>query len=122
MYVYGIFSGQLFKKHWDILALQCCVCAVQQSESAERHVHILSLMDLLPSQVTTKHLELFHVLYGPFSLLIDFLHSSSGVRMSVPVSQVIPPVPLFALGVLTFVFYICVSVSALQTRLSTPFF
>ena len=86
------------------------------------YIHILSLMDLLPSQVTTKHLVLFPVPFGQFSLLICFLHSISSVYTSIPVSQVIPPMPRFALGVLTFVFYICVSVSALQLRLSIPFF
>ena len=50
------------------------------------YIHILSLMDLLPSQVTTKHLVLFPVPFGQFSLLICFLHSISSVYTSIPVS------------------------------------
>ena len=58
-----------------------------------------------------------------FLLVIHFIHIS--VYISIPISQFIPPpphLPLPPLGVHTFVFYICVSISALQTGSSVPFF
>ena len=47
--------------------------------------------------------------------------------MSIPISQIIPPrpsppTPTYPLGVHTFILYICVSTSALQTGSSEPFF
>ena len=62
-------------------------------------------------------------LYSRFLLVIYFIHIS--VYMSIPVSQFIPPLAptlLSPLGVHTFVLYICVSISALQTGSSIPFF
>ena len=58
------------------------------------------------------------------SPVIYFIHIS--VYMSIPISQIIPPPPppappLSPLGVHTFVLYICVSISALQTGSSLPF-
>ena len=57
-------------------------------------------------------------------VLISYPHIS--VYMSIPISQFIPPTPppppLSPIGVHTFVLYICVSVSALQTGSSMPFF
>ena len=65
-----------------------------------------------------------YFLYGRFLLVIYFIHIS--VYMSIPTSQFIPPPPppppLSPLGVHTFVLYICVSISALQTGSSVPFF
>ena len=61
-------------------------------------------------------------LYSTFLLVIHFTHIS--VYMSIPISQFIPPPPppsLSPLGVHTFVLYICVSISALQTGSSVPF-
>ena len=62
-----------------------------------------------------------------FLLVIYFIHIS--VYMSIPISQFItppplppPPLPLSPLGVRTFVLYIGVSISALQTGSSVPFF
>ena len=64
----------------------------------------------------------FPVLYSRFSLVIYFIHISHiSVYMSIPISQFIPP-PLSPLGVHMFVLYICVSISALQTGSSVPFF
>ena len=68
---------------------------------------------------------LFIFLYSKFLLVIYFIHV--GVYMSIPISQFIPPppppaTPLSPLGVHTFVLYICVSISALQTSSSVPFF
>ena len=40
--------------------------------------------------------------------------------MSIPIAQFIPPPPLSPPGVHTFVLYICVSISALQTGSSVP--
>ena len=58
-----------------------------------------------------------------FLLVIHFTHIS--VYRSIPISQFItpPPPPPAAspLGVHTFVLYICVSISALQTGSSVPF-
>ena len=58
-----------------------------------------------------------------YLLVIHLIHMS--VYMSIPISQFItpqpPPLPLFPLGVHTFVLYICVSISALQTSSSVPF-
>ena len=66
---------------------------------------------------------LFIFLYT-FFLVILLIHIS--VYMSIPISQFItpppPPPPLSPLGVHTFVLYICVSISALQTGSSVPFF
>ena len=67
----------------------------------------------------------FIFLYSRFLLVIYFIHIS--VYMSIPISQFIPPpppppLPLSPLGVHTFVLYICVSISALQTGSSVPFF
>ena len=78
------------------------------------------------------HFSRFHIyasiyniyfLYSRFLLVLYFIHIS--VYMSVPISQFIPPpppAPLSPLGVHTFVLYICVSISALQTGSSVPFF
>ena len=70
------------------------------------------------------NLILFIFLYRRFLLVIHFIHIS--VYMSIPISQFITPPPptppLFPLGVHTFVLYICVSISALQTGSSVPFF
>ena len=66
---------------------------------------------------------LFILLYSRFLLVINFIHIS--VYMSIPVAQFItpPPPPPAAspLGVHTFVLYICVSISSLQTGSSLPF-
>ena len=61
---------------------------------------------------------LFIFLYSRFLFVIYFIHIS--VYMSIPISQFIPPPPphpppLPPLGVYTFVLYIFVSISALQT-------
>ena len=62
--------------------------------------------------------------YLTFLLDIYFIHIS--VYMSIPISQFIPPppppLPLSPLGVHMFVLYICVSISALETVSSVPFF
>ena len=69
-------------------------------------------------------LLLLLLLYSRFSLFIYFIHIS--VYMSIPISQFIPPrpppLPLSPCGVHMFVLYICVSISALQTGSSVPFF
>ena len=62
-------------------------------------------------------------LYSRFLLVIHFIHIS--VYMSIPISEFITPPnppPHSPLGVHTFVLYICVSISALQTGSSVPFF
>ena len=59
-------------------------------------------------------------LYSRFLLVIYFIHIS--VYMSIPISQFFPPPPPSPLGVHIFVLYICVSISALQTGSSVPFF
>ena len=64
-----------------------------------------------------------YFLHRRFLLVIYFTHIS--VHMSIPIFQFIPPPPPLAtspLGVHTFVLYICVSTSALQTSSSVPFF
>ena len=50
---------------------------------------IPSFLDFLPIQVTTKHWVEFPVTHSGFSLAICFICSSA--HMSVPISQVIPP-------------------------------
>ena len=66
---------------------------------------------------------LFIFLYSRILLVIYFIHIS--VYMSIPISQFITPPPpppaTFAPGVHTFVLYICVSISVLQTGSSVPF-
>ena len=63
-------------------------------------------------------------LYSRFLLVIYFIHIS--IYMSIPISQFIPPpptpLPLSSHGVHTFVLYICVSISALQTGSPVSFF
>ena len=64
-----------------------------------------------------------YFLYSRFLLVIYFIHIS--VYMSNPIPQFNPPPPPpchFLPGVHTFVLYICVSISALQTGSSVPFF
>ena len=66
---------------------------------------------------------LFIFLYSRFLLVTNFIHIS--VYMSIPIAQFSTPPsppPLSPLGVHTFVLYICVSISALQTGSSVPFF
>ena len=66
----------------------------------------------------------FNFFIQRFLLVIHFVHIS--VYMSIPISQFITPPPLppslSPLGVHTFLLYICVSISALQTSSSVPFF
>ena len=71
------------------------------------------------------NLILLIFLYSRSLLVINFIHIT--VYMSIPISQFITPPPhtpppLPQLGVHTFVLYICVSISALQTGSSVPFF
>ena len=66
-----------------------------------------------------------YFIYSRFLLVINFIHIS--VYMSIPISQFITPPPpppprLSPLRVHTFVLYICVSISSLQTGSSVPFF
>ena len=66
---------------------------------------------------------LFYFLYSRFLLVTHFVHIS--VYMSIPISQFITPPPLppaFPFGVHTFVLYICVSISVLETGSSVPSF
>ena len=67
----------------------------------------------------------FFFKYSRFLLVIYFIHIS--VYMSIPISQFITPPPppsppLSPLGIHMFVLYICVSISAMQTGSSVPFF
>ena len=82
---------------------------------ALRHVHFLLFFFLI---------LFIYFLYSRFLLVIYFIPIS--VYMSIPIPQFItppPPAPLLSpLGVHTFVLYICVSISALQTGPSVPFF
>ena len=68
--------------------------------------------------------EFYLFLYSRFLSVIHFIHIS--VYTSISISQFItpPPPPPAAspLSVHTFVLYICVSISALQTSSSVPFF
>ena len=67
---------------------------------------------------------LFIFLYNRFLLVINCIHIS--VYMSIPISHSShhhpQTPPLSPLGVHTFVLYICVSISALQTSSSIPLF
>ena len=47
--------------------------------------------------------------------------SSRSVHVSIPVSKLIPLFPLSLLGVLSFVLYVCISISILQIRSSISF-
>ena len=73
---------------------------------------------VLVSTVQRSEIE-FPVLYSRFSLVIYFIHIS--IYLLIPIFHFIPPL-LSPLGVHTFVLYICVSISALQTGSSVPFF
>ena len=65
--------------------------------------------------------NLIYFLYDTFLLVIYFIHIS--VYMSIPISQFItPPPPRSPLGAYMFVLHACVSISALQTGSSVPFF
>ena len=90
-----------------------------------KHLHIFfKYMGVFFEFYFTFFWILFIFLYSRFLLVIHFIHIS--VYMSIPISQFIPPPPpppppLSPLGVHTFVLYICVSISALQTGSSVPF-
>ena len=71
------------------------------------------------------NLILFIFLYSRFLLVINFIHISVYiVNPNRPIHHATTPTspPLSLLHVHTFVLYICVSVSALQTGSSVPFF
>ena len=75
--------------------------------------------------ITSFFWILFIFLYSRIFLVIHFIHIT--VYRSNPISQFItppppPPLLLSPLGVHTFVLYICVSISALRTSSSVPFF
>ena len=74
-----------------MIALQCCVSAVQCCGSAIC-VCISSLLDLPPTPLGHHRTpaELL-VVYSRFPLAVCFTHS--GVYMSIPISQFIPPSP-----------------------------
>ena len=89
-----LFLGGLWFFGGGIVVLQCCV-----------------------SFYSTEKWSRVPCAIQPFTFVIYFMHIS--VYMSIPISQFIP-LPL--LGVLIFVLYICISVCALQTGSSVPFF
>jgi len=119
--LWHFFSTAFFKKlEYSCFTVSCFCCTAKWISCV---VYTYPLFNGLASQ--SGHHKAFSTVpcaIRSVLILICFLHSISSVYTSIPVSQVIPPVPPFALGVLTFVFYICVSVSALQMRLSIPFF
>ena len=83
-----------------------------------------------PRHCHEEHISLFififlnFFLYSRFLLVTHFIHIS--VYMSIPTSEFITAHPscptAFPLGVHEFVLFICVSIFALQTRSSVPFF
>ena len=92
---------------------------------------------LVPTPSTCSAISLFlffflifkfyfiYFLYSRFSLVINFIHIS--VYMSIPITQFSTspsphPLRFSRLGVHTFVLYICVSTSALQTSSPVSFF
>ena len=76
---------------------------------------------VLVSTVQRSEVE-FPVLYSRFLLVIYFIHISVYMSTQSPNSSHPPRRPLSPLGVHMFVLYICVSISALQTGSSVPFF
>ena len=91
------------------------VSSVQQSESAIYiyiYIYTYLFFKISVPLVTIEHQVEFPVLYSSLSLSIYFIHVNSSVYMLVPIFQFIlhPPSPL---GVHKFVFYVCVSISAL---------
>ena len=84
---------------------------------------ILSFLNFLPFvvKVTTEHWVQFPVLYSRLSLVIYFIHINKSYiyicqSQSPSSSSPIPSLVSFY----TFVFYICVYISALQIRSSIP--
>ena len=75
----------------------------------QAHVHLYPFPSGPPIQVTTGHYAEFPVLCGVFSLVIYFILSVSSVYVSILISQFLPPTPCFPLGILTFVFYVCMN-------------
>ena len=97
------------------------VSAVEQSESVV-HIHVSPLFGF-PSHLG-HHRTPRRVPWAKQQVLIHYLFYTqciNSVYMSVPISQFIPPF-LSILDVCTFILYICVSISALQIRLSITFF
>ena len=60
--------------------------------------HHSTLKVEFPKKIKNKSIE-FPVLYNRYSLVICFIHSISSVYVSIPVSQFLPPLPLFPLVV-----------------------
>ena len=109
----------IFKKiYWSVVALQSSVsfCSAAKWISYV-YTHIVSFLNFLPIEVTTKLWVEFPMLYSRFSLVTCFIHSS--VYMSVPISRFIPP----SFHPLVTVCFFSVSLFLLCTRvrLSVPF-
>ena len=99
------------------------VSTVQQNESAI-HIHIFPLFGF-PSHLDHRH-AFSRVPCATQYVLISCLFYTQYqqcvcVNPNLPTPPT-PPAPCFSLGIHTFVFYVCVSISALQTRSSIPFF
>ena len=82
------------------------------------------LQGIFPTQGSNPCLLHWQADFLPLSYqesTIYFINSISGVYISTPISQFIPPLTSL-LGVHVFILYICVSISVLQIRSSIPFF
>ena len=108
-----------------IHSCSCYTLAINPLSNWTAHLPVLSLLfELCLQFLFFLNFILFIFLSSRFLLVINFIHIS--VYMSIPIAQFITPPPphppLSPLGVHMFVLYICVSISALQTGSSVPFF
>ena len=102
--------------YWNIVALQCYVsfyCTVKWTSYIYIYFHLIGF---------PFHRAMSSLCYiVGFSLVTYFTHSINSIYTWIPVfsSSFPPPLPL---GIHIFVFYVCVSISALQIGSSIPFF
>ena len=110
-----------FNFYWNIVALQL-VSTIHQNESAiciYIYIYISPLFWISFPFWSPQNIKDNSLCCTIGSSQLSALYTVS--VMSIPISQFLPPTP-FPLGVHTFVFCICVSISPLQIGSSVPFF
>ena len=83
-------NGYIF--YWRIVALHCCVSFYCTAKwISHMYTYIPSFWISFPFRSPQSWVE-FPMVYSRFSLVIYFIHSISDVYMSIPISQLIPPI------------------------------